>query len=639
MTTPIIILVHGVGVGEYDTWQTAYTGLLQLGFKVADIEEFEWSHAETSPVGLEGTTFQGHSRLVRSLFVCANIGFCESSELLSDPFKTLDRVFSWAIRLLLFATPLLCFSEFYILLSRLALVQDQLAPSALLEQLSIVAGYATRFVLLPQFAIAHEADFHALLRDWVVLLTLVGAGSFVCRWLEPSKTRRSLAEYTRRFFLLLCSPLLAIACLPFRLDWLGIISLSIQWMLLSLPFVLLAAVFNSSNFSAADSPLVFLEVAAGAGALSLILDRIVSPLLGVIADISFYVGDGDYRHRLQDRFSLFISSLDLKNRDVWFVGHSLGSVICVDYLLEKSTELSGCRSVNLITMGSPLRRFFNRFFPSFCPDPDCLSQLLGTQLPAFKWTNIFRPFDPIGTRLATTSDTYINDVNTHQRGKVLLRAHTGYWSDPVVMKAARTPASPERTMRSKLRKDVKGFTAPISQAPNPSIVRWYSQCVTLILPLCILVNATTIQQKEVLANRELLQKCSSSSPGIIEEGGSWFNQSVIYLRFKAVYAQGERSIVEVIPSLPQRHLTLEQARARGFMTVDEAKEADRRFTPLKVCYDTGPPFRFNIPEIDRSAGGDVMPSLLKGCIISLIFFFVSRKPIIALVLMFFGCTY
>ena len=44
MDKPVIILVHGVGDGVfYDAWASAYPHLLQIGFQVADIEEFEWN--------------------------------------------------------------------------------------------------------------------------------------------------------------------------------------------------------------------------------------------------------------------------------------------------------------------------------------------------------------------------------------------------------------------------------------------------------------------------------------------------------------------------------------------------------------------------------------------------------------------
>ena len=514
-------------------------------------------------------------------------------------------------------------------------MQDQFTANPFLHQLSIVAGYVTHLILMPEYAVAHERDFPPLLHVWVMLLVLVVAASCGRGWLEPTQSCRRSAQYLRRICLLLGSPLFVIASLPFTLDWRAVSALSIQWMLIALPFVLLSAAF-SPKFSIADSPIVFLEVAAAAGALLLTLTIFVGPILKVIADIALYIGDGEYRSKIQGGFSRLVDNLNLSDRDVVFVGHSLGSVICANYLLEKGMERSGCRSVTLITMGSPLRRFFYRFFPTFSPTPNDLSHLLGAQLPDFKWINIFRPLDPIGTRLGSEPNSLINDVSTGQWHKVLLGAHIGYWSDPVVVgliASLRPTAHPTRTQMAKTE---RWFSASTTGALSSTIVGSYSLCLTLIVPVCIILNAVIVRPREAVATRELLKDCSPATFGQIHKNDSGFNFPTYALEFEAVYPDGNKAITKYIPGYLSPHPRPKTNDLPHRDPIDPAEAIEIGELFVKVCYDTGPPFRFILPEMDSSLEDYLWPPSPLSYIASLILFVVSRKPIGAVVRAFCG---
>ena len=82
-------------------------------------------------------------------------------------------------------------------------------------------------------------------------------------------------------------------------------------------------------------------------------------------------------------------------------------------------------------MGSPLRRFFAAFIGSAYVHPHIYAKLLSEKFDLFQWINVYRPWDPIGTRLVNTKYSTITEICTHQWLKIV-HAHLGYWSDPKV---------------------------------------------------------------------------------------------------------------------------------------------------------------------------------------------------------------
>ena len=161
----------------------------------------------------------------------------------------------------------------------------------------------------------------------------------------------------------------------------------------------------------------------------------LGPGLKILLDIFRYAGDTEYRNNIQKLITSEIKALrpaSSPNCDFFILAHSLGSVIAVDALLN-STAFERKDRITLITMGSPLRRFFFRFFPNlFFPDTaaECAKQI-SSRHGAFRWINCYRPFDQIGTKLKLPVAAWIAEVCTSQFTKVLT-AHPGYWDDPVV---------------------------------------------------------------------------------------------------------------------------------------------------------------------------------------------------------------
>src|SRR5262249_24118119 len=130
------------------------------------------------------------------------------------------------------------------------------------------------------------------------------------------------------------------------------------------------------------------------------------------------------------------------------VAHSLGTVIALDYLGNWRCHDSG-RDVALVTMGSPYRRYFLTWLPGVLFD-ESLENTVGrtaARYHSFRWVNVYRPWDYIGTSLGLTRSGLGTDQSTRQR--LRLNGHAGYWADDTVLaivatalRSAPTPVSP-----------------------------------------------------------------------------------------------------------------------------------------------------------------------------------------------------
>lgn len=155
-----------------------------------------------------------------------------------------------------------------------------------------------------------------------------------------------------------------------------------------------------------------------------------SEQLKLMGDIFFYLGNETYREKLLEAFDHFVAEhVESKEQRVVFITHSLGSVIATAYLL-KSVYLIH-NPVCLITMGSPLRRLFFRFFPLSMNIPEDIAMHIGQKYRYFKWVNIYRPFDFIGGSLSSKSSSLIRNISTGQY-RDPFTSHTGYWRDEKV---------------------------------------------------------------------------------------------------------------------------------------------------------------------------------------------------------------
>jgi hypothetical protein len=158
------------------------------------------------------------------------------------------------------------------------------------------------------------------------------------------------------------------------------------------------------------------------------IELILSPLLKVISDVLRYIGLPEYRSRLVNECAQLLAGEFAESDHVIICAHSLGSVIAVDALMGFDFSSGMQQRLDLITMGSPLRRLFAWGFPQLFASPEAIFATLSDKAKNFRWLNVYRPLDVIGASLAATPSSPIKDVSTCQ----LLKNHTGYWDDPVV---------------------------------------------------------------------------------------------------------------------------------------------------------------------------------------------------------------
>jgi hypothetical protein len=168
--------------------------------------------------------------------------------------------------------------------------------------------------------------------------------------------------------------------------------------------------------------------------LSWLLGKLIGPFVKVMADVFRYLSEFKYRERLDQQLRKKLSGLELdRESTLVVVGHSLGSVVAAHFFLYNSDVLSAMGPVRFVTLGSPLVRFFHRFFPDFCPHPAAALDVIRQEKPDFRWFNVYRPWDPVGTSFGQCSLSGIRELPTSQRWRVLLAAHTNYWTDPCVL--------------------------------------------------------------------------------------------------------------------------------------------------------------------------------------------------------------
>lgn len=197
------------------------------------------------------------------------------------------------------------------------------------------------------------------------------------------------------------------------------------------------------------------------------LEKISPAVIETSLDVLRYVGDHQYRTQLLDQLDCHVTSEDQRRGDrsseldlcyslstsisspvtstsspfssipstarLYILAHSLGSVIAIDYLINRDTRPPG-RQLTLVTGGSPVRRFFQTFFPNLLFEANTrnIAIALSAKYTSFVWANVYRPNDPIGCALGLDNLSFAADVDSEQ-AKGFLTAHVGYWSDAIIL--------------------------------------------------------------------------------------------------------------------------------------------------------------------------------------------------------------
>lgn len=188
----------------------------------------------------------------------------------------------------------------------------------------------------------------------------------------------------------------------------------------------LLMVVDSKHFTTSAAIKGFAVVLVGGSYL--LLCRFGAFVAKAFGDIFHYVSNSTYRDDIQGYMRGKFNEAGAHSGPIIIAAHSLGTVIALDFL--SNTDQWKDRAVILITGGSPLARFFFRFFPGifFFENAAACANALSKKFARFEWHNCYRGFDYIGQRIGLPKEPSFSE-------KRILRFfpwHMGYWADTKV---------------------------------------------------------------------------------------------------------------------------------------------------------------------------------------------------------------
>ena len=138
---------------------------------------------------------------------------------------------------------------------------------------------------------------------------------------------------------------------------------------------------------------------AAKGASGRLVDALDGDLRAALEVVDFNWHAAVERREFQDKLNCAVNGLPA-GAHVILAGHSLGSVIALDSLCN-SGAWNRFDSVSFVTAGSPIFRFFQRFFPGlFFPREagGCCSRIQSRSR-VIRWLNVYRTGRPVRRRL------------------------------------------------------------------------------------------------------------------------------------------------------------------------------------------------------------------------------------------------
>jgi hypothetical protein len=269
----------------------------------------------------------------------------------------------------------------------------------------------------------------------VVFCTLIAIVTTLLLLTVASMRRGFMCACIRRCVLVLLWPLSYVVTLPIFVP--GLLLLWLTFVAMFSRFGVLSSSVEPTNILHFLQGFAAIVVTAGIPIFIVLLFLNLLPLLPIgvvaklVADVVRYIGLPSYRSALLNELSETIRKLDLdQNAEILLMTHSLGTAIAVDYLAQLPTEIRSAGTIHLVTMGSPLKRYFARFWPGFYPCPADFAAFFTGNLPNFRWVNVFRPRDPIGACLGGQATT-VSDQPV-DRNLSWFAAHFNYFSSSSV---------------------------------------------------------------------------------------------------------------------------------------------------------------------------------------------------------------
>jgi hypothetical protein len=157
--------------------------------------------------------------------------------------------------------------------------------------------------------------------------------------------------------------------------------------------------------------------------------RSIEEPIKAMLDACRYLGEPGFRSRIQHVLDkAIVRSRKRFGEDGEFVlsGQGMGTVIALDSILH-SREWRDTDRILLVTMASPLRRYFLSFYPrTLFPESmeDLIDSIVG-RLDEFRWVNVHRPGDYMGAELGL-KPFMGRDLSTGLTGRRTV-GHTDYW--------------------------------------------------------------------------------------------------------------------------------------------------------------------------------------------------------------------
>jgi hypothetical protein len=158
--------------------------------------------------------------------------------------------------------------------------------------------------------------------------------------------------------------------------------------------------------------------------------RSIGEPIEAMLDVCRYLGEPGFRSRIQhvlDKAIVRSRKRSGEDREFVLSGQGMGTVIALDSILH-SREWRDTDRVLLVTMASPLRRYFLRYYPRTL-FPESMEDLIDSivrRLDEFRWINVHRPGDYMGADLGLKPFKG-RDLSTGLSGRRTI-AHADYWS-------------------------------------------------------------------------------------------------------------------------------------------------------------------------------------------------------------------
>ena len=432
----LVFAIHGVGNPKVGEIAKSIAANLSESAVTNPVHEINWNQIVEKPLSERGNIrVTAIATLAR---VIANISLTSPRSLRGNqPFSLLGIIFRLQQILFVFADALIAIAFWIILV---------FPPSAYLGGLASTAFVPEASPVINRFEHIGFSLTVPAVRIVFYLLLL-----FLATCLLQALLTRSLSPMfigTRRALGLILRPLLFLLTFPLLFPWRSLVSSAWRSRAVLVRVLLIFLVFYASALTLVSQyrhtlTMAFDTIVKRAAevclvsALAAILIYAFSPALKILMDIFRYAGDPAYRQRIQALIAAKVNAVRTNSGsggEFYILAHSLGSVIAIDALLNAETFI-GADRITLITIGSPLRRFFFRFFPNlFFPDTAALcAERLASRFAGFRWINCYRPFDQIGTRLGLPDYGWTSEISTSQY-KRIATAHSDYWGDPIVRK-------------------------------------------------------------------------------------------------------------------------------------------------------------------------------------------------------------